>query len=139
MKKEIKISLAAARVNAGLTQSDIAREMHINKSTVVNWEKGRITPKPAQYVGLTRIIFFCNRYNLKLLHHHTSEKGGRMWKAEIKKGTLYLNGEKVPYVSEITIEKISNQAAILNLSMTVETKNEIELQQEQHWKLSVRA
>lgn len=49
MKKEIKISLAAARVNAGLTQSDIAREMHINKSTVVNWEKGRITPKPAQF------------------------------------------------------------------------------------------
>jgi hypothetical protein len=62
-----------------------------------------------------------------------------MWKAEFKKGTLYLNGEKVPCVSEITIERISNQYAILNLSMTVETKNEIELQQEQHWKLSVRA
>lgn len=62
-----------------------------------------------------------------------------MWKAEIKKGTLYLNGEKVPCVSEITMERISNHAAILNRSMTVETKDEIELLQKQHWKLSVRA
>ena len=35
----LKISLAAARVNAGLTQDDVAREFKISKQTIVNWEK----------------------------------------------------------------------------------------------------
>lgn len=43
-----KISLAAARVNAGLTQSDVAKIMEISKQTIVNWEKGKVVPKPAQ-------------------------------------------------------------------------------------------
>lgn len=45
---EIQISLAAARVNAGLTQEDVAKEMHINKQTVVNWEKGITEPSISQ-------------------------------------------------------------------------------------------
>ena len=51
----MKISLAAARVNAGLTQEDMAREMHLNKATIVNWEKGRVVPKPAQFEMFCRI------------------------------------------------------------------------------------
>lgn len=47
--ENLKISMAAARVNAGKTQSDIAKEMRINKATVVNWEKGKVIPKPAQF------------------------------------------------------------------------------------------
>lgn len=47
--REYKISMAAARVNANLTQSDIAREMQVSKQTIVNWENGRISPKPAQF------------------------------------------------------------------------------------------
>ncbi|MFP3155814.1 helix-turn-helix domain-containing protein [Lachnospiraceae bacterium ZAX-1] len=46
---DYKISLAAARVNAGLTQEEIARKMEVNKSTILNWEKGKIIPKPAQF------------------------------------------------------------------------------------------
>lgn len=46
--EKIQISLAAARVNAGLTQEDMAREMHVSKNTIVNWEKGRVAPKFAQ-------------------------------------------------------------------------------------------
>lgn len=40
----LKISLAAARVNAGLTQDDVARAIHVSKQTIVNWEKGKIIP-----------------------------------------------------------------------------------------------
>lgn len=44
----LRITLAAARVNAGMTQLDVAQKMKLNKQTIVNWEKGRITPKAAQ-------------------------------------------------------------------------------------------
>ena len=50
----IKISLAAARINAGLTQSDVAGIMKLNKQTIVNWEKGKIIPKYAQLEMLSR-------------------------------------------------------------------------------------
>ena len=35
-----KITLKAARVNANLTQEEVAREMHRTKQTIVNWETG---------------------------------------------------------------------------------------------------
>lgn len=35
-----KISLKAARVNADLTQSDVARILRKTKQTIVNWENG---------------------------------------------------------------------------------------------------
>jgi len=41
---DLKISLAAARVNANLTQDDVASKLHVTKQTVVNWEKGRCVP-----------------------------------------------------------------------------------------------
>ena len=47
--------MAAARVNANMTQDDIAREMHISKQTVINWEKGRITPNLAQFEMYCRL------------------------------------------------------------------------------------
>ena len=40
--QDLQISLAAARVNAGLTQADVAKEMRLNKQTIVNWEKGKV-------------------------------------------------------------------------------------------------
>ena len=42
--ENLQISLAAARVNAGMTQEDEAREMHVSKQTIVNWEKGKVMP-----------------------------------------------------------------------------------------------
>lgn len=51
MKKEvlrlaevIQISLAAARVNAKLTQEEVAKKMRIGKKTIINWEKGVSIP-----------------------------------------------------------------------------------------------
>lgn len=42
--KVLQISLAAARVNAGYTQDDVSKELHVSKNTVVNWEKGKVIP-----------------------------------------------------------------------------------------------
>lgn len=52
---EIKISLAAARVNAGLRQEDVAEKMHVSKVTIVNWEKGKIIPSFANMHMLASI------------------------------------------------------------------------------------
>lgn len=38
-QQNLQISLAAARVNAGLTQEDVAKALNVSKNTVVNWEK----------------------------------------------------------------------------------------------------
>lgn len=51
----LKISLAAARVNANMTQEDVAREMKIGKQTIVNWEKGISEPKISQAKELSRL------------------------------------------------------------------------------------
>ena len=40
MPEVIQISLAAARVNAKMTQEDVAKRMKIGKRTIINWEKG---------------------------------------------------------------------------------------------------
>lgn len=55
---EIKISLAAARVNANLTQTEVADKMHVSKQTIVNWEKGKIIPGTAQLDFLCRLYKF---------------------------------------------------------------------------------
>ena len=40
----MKISLRAARVNAGLTQDEVAKEVKKSKNTIVSYEKGRSVP-----------------------------------------------------------------------------------------------
>ena len=40
----IKISMAAARINAGLTQKEVCKTLNISKTTIVNYEKGRTVP-----------------------------------------------------------------------------------------------
>ena len=46
MKKleTLQISLAAARVNAELTQKDVAKLMEVDRSTIRRWEKGEKIP-----------------------------------------------------------------------------------------------
>ena len=45
---DLKISLAAARVNANMTQDDVARAMGVSKNTVVAWEKYKTEPTVSQ-------------------------------------------------------------------------------------------
>lgn len=40
----IKISMASARVNAGLTQKQLAEACGVAECTVINWEKGKSLP-----------------------------------------------------------------------------------------------
>ena len=58
----IQISLAAARVNAQMTQEEVAKKMNVSKNTVVNWEKGKTEPSISQSKQISKI------YNLSLIH-----------------------------------------------------------------------
>ena len=51
--EKLQITLAAARVNAGLTQGDVASKMHVSKRTIVNWEKGIVIPSFANIHALS--------------------------------------------------------------------------------------
>lgn len=57
---DFQISLAAARVNANLTQEDVAKTLHITKNTLVAWEKGMSEPKISQARQLSEL------YNMPL-------------------------------------------------------------------------
>ena len=50
-----KLTLKAARVNAGYTQQGVADNMHVALSTVRNWENGTTSPKISQFVKLCRL------------------------------------------------------------------------------------
>jgi DNA-binding XRE family transcriptional regulator len=54
----LQISLASARVNAEMTQEEVARAMSVSKTTIVNWEKGRIIP------GIPELSMLCDIYNI---------------------------------------------------------------------------
>lgn len=53
--ERLQITLAAARVNARMTQEDVAREMHVSKQTIVNWEKGNSEPSISQSKMLSKL------------------------------------------------------------------------------------
>ena len=53
---EIQISLAAARVNAGMTQEDVAKKMGISKQTIINWEKGKNIPGIPEMEMMSKIL-----------------------------------------------------------------------------------
>lgn len=58
--EKLQISLAAARVNADMTQDDVAKSMKISKNTLVNWEKGVSEPTITQGRKLSEL------YNIPL-------------------------------------------------------------------------
>lgn len=53
-----KITLKAARVNAGLSQQQAAEKLHIGVSTIRNWEAGKTYPKQPQIEAI------CALYNV---------------------------------------------------------------------------
>lgn len=55
MNSEIRITMAAARVNAGMTQEDASKALHVTKQTLVNWEKGVTQPKIDQAELMSQI------------------------------------------------------------------------------------
>lgn len=55
MPEVIQISLAAARVNAKMTQEEAAKRMKIGKRTIINWEKGASIPSFSDMSMLSQI------------------------------------------------------------------------------------
>jgi transcriptional regulator with XRE-family HTH domain len=62
----LKITLEAARVNAGLNQKEAAKLLHISNKTLQNWESGK------SYPNADKIAEICELYviaydNIKFL------------------------------------------------------------------------
>ena len=63
-----KLTLKAARVNAGLTQKEAAEALKVSNKTLGNWENGVSAPKADKIdaicdlysVGYDHLIFFIN-------------------------------------------------------------------------------
>lgn len=55
----MKISLKAARVNANLTQGDVAKRLKKSVQTIVNWENGKTPIDEGNFIAL------CVMYDIK--------------------------------------------------------------------------
>lgn len=53
--EKLQISLAAARVNAKMTQYDVAKALSVSKQTINNWENGKTEPKMQQSRQLSEL------------------------------------------------------------------------------------
>ena len=49
------ISLKAARVNADMTQIELAKELGVSKVTIWMWETGKSEPRVSQFQELCRV------------------------------------------------------------------------------------
>ena len=52
---KLQISLAAARVNADMTQEAVARQLRVSKQTIISWEKGKTNPSFSTLKALSDI------------------------------------------------------------------------------------
>lgn len=62
-----------------------------------------------------------------------------MNKLEVIDNKFYLDGSELKFLTEITIDKLSDEKARVSLSMVVKTTGEIELPTGLQWTLSTRA
>lgn len=49
MKKQNKLTMTDARIDAGLTQQEVADRLGVSRQTVINWEQGKVAPTIPQY------------------------------------------------------------------------------------------
>lgn len=62
MEQNFKISLKAARVNAGLTLDQVSKALRISKATLIQYEKGR------SYPTVQTVRNMCDLYNISVDH-----------------------------------------------------------------------
>jgi transcriptional regulator with XRE-family HTH domain len=55
MTEPIRITLRAARVNAGFTQLEVAKRLKVSNKTVMKWETGEAEPSFATLQALSLI------------------------------------------------------------------------------------
>lgn len=53
--EDFKITLAAARVNAKMTQQEAADAINVCKSTIIKWESGKTSPNAQKLSDLLKI------------------------------------------------------------------------------------
>lgn len=51
----MQVSIKAARINARLSQEDVAKALHVTIQTVGNWEAGRTAPRVDQFRQLAEV------------------------------------------------------------------------------------
>jgi transcriptional regulator with XRE-family HTH domain len=51
----MKLKLKALRVNAGLTQEDVSRKMHVSKTTIGSWENYESYPTADRLSELSKL------------------------------------------------------------------------------------
>lgn len=51
-----KVTLPVARKIVGITQVDLANELNVSESTVINWEKGRSEPTVTQAQQIAEVV-----------------------------------------------------------------------------------
>ncbi len=68
-----KFKLNAARVNAGLTQLDVAKILNRNKQTIVNWENGVTEIKVNDLMRLSKL------YEIPIEYLEVPEKRNKMY------------------------------------------------------------
>ena len=66
MSESIRITMKAARINAGLTMDEACKALKVSKTTILNWEKGYSLPDADKAVALSELyklplenIIFC--------------------------------------------------------------------------------
>lgn len=52
---DFKISLTAARVNAGFTLKEAAKLLNVNERTISRWESGKAFPTVDHFIELCRL------------------------------------------------------------------------------------
>lgn len=68
-----QISLEAARVNANLTQAEVAKKLGVSRNTVIAWERGKAPMKPAYLYAFCHIVGM-NEENIRLPEVEKEEK-----------------------------------------------------------------
>lgn len=53
-----QISLAAARVNAGLTQEELAEKLGVTRKSIQNWENGKKPIRKSNFIAFCTVTGF---------------------------------------------------------------------------------
>jgi len=51
-----RITLAAARVNRGLTQKELAKLLGVSNKTIISWENGKTFPSAAKIKEICEVL-----------------------------------------------------------------------------------
>lgn len=65
-----KLTLKAARVNAGLKQKYVAKELKVSNKTLSNWENGKAIPK-ADKINMLCSLYKMDYNDIIFLHPKT--------------------------------------------------------------------